>query len=150
VFFADNAAEIAQINFNQYATVGLIPSASTLEEQIREVINYMTEQNEGTTQCEILNEKCEIVEKEAAKKPKAKVAVEEITTMEQAMKSKHFEGRSYREGMRVKACVMSADASGITVAVEGGGKNDSGFISRDEAELDGVYSPDNYKARRRA
>ncbi|MBO4538712.1 MAG: S1 RNA-binding domain-containing protein, partial [Clostridia bacterium] len=54
--------------------------------------------------------------------------------------------KSYREGMRLKARVISADPTGISVAIENGGKNDSGFIAKDEAEIDGSYDPANYPA----
>ncbi|MDR0696153.1 MAG: 4-hydroxy-3-methylbut-2-enyl diphosphate reductase [Christensenellaceae bacterium] len=54
--------------------------------------------------------------------------------------------RNVREGLRLKACVESADASGVTVSLMEGfsGKNDSGFIDKSEMELDGSYNPSEY------
>lgn len=77
-----------------------------------------------------------------AKAEQKKAKADEPMTMERAMK--HYVVRSYREGMRVKARIISADASGISVSVEGLGKNDSGFIDRDEVEIDGSYDPSKY------
>lgn len=68
---------------------------------------------------------------------------DEPMTMEKAMK--HYAVRSYREGMKVKARVISVDPTGLSVAVEGLGKNDSGFIDKDEIEIDGSFNPDNYE-----
>lgn len=74
--------------------------------------------------------------------PEKEAATEEVQTMAEAMKK--FSNRTYREGMRITAKIISVDPTGISVAIEGGGKNDSGFITREEAEIDGSYDPANY------
>ena len=66
-----------------------------------------------------------------------------IVSMEEAMKK--YGGPSYHLNQRVTVKVTGVDPSGISVVIENGGKNDSGFISKDEAEADGVFDPANYK-----
>jgi len=90
----------------------------------------------------VLTPEAPVLTPEAPKAEPRKFKADEPMTMERAMR--HYVVKSYREGMRVKARIISADASGISVAVEGLGKNDSGFIDKEEVELDGNYDPSKY------
>ncbi len=119
----------------------ILSGASTPKELVMEVINIM-EQNINTIDNNEVEVKTEAV---VAAEPEVKTAKKEveITTMEEAMRA-GFAPKSYREGMTVKATIQSIDPTGVTVYVKLNGKNDSGFISADEMELDGNYDPSKY------
>ncbi len=153
------------------AILGVVASASAPQRLIMEVINRMDQENRvDTVVIDEVKDETPAAATEASatttpEAPKAsnvsdvpeapaaqeaapakavqkKAKSDEPLTMERAMK--HYVAKSYREGMRVKARVISADATGIAVSVEGLGKNDSGFIDKDEVEIDGSYDPSKY------
>lgn len=121
---------------NNNKVLGIVSAASTPEELIMEVFYIMSEFN--TTD--------EIKVADVTVNPETETketAHEEVNSMAEAMKK--YSGKTYREGMRITAKVVSVDQTGISVAIEGGGKNDSGFISKEEAEIDGTFDAANYK-----
>ena len=121
---------------NNNKVLGIVSAASTPEELIMEVFYIMSEFN--TTD--------EIKVADVTVNPETETketAHEEVSSMAEAMKK--YSGKTYREGMRITAKVVSVDQTGISVAIEGGGKNDSGFISKEEAEIDGTFDAANYK-----
>lgn len=143
---------------------GILSGASTPKELIMEVFKVMSEElnngivaeNETVANEEVVaeaaapvaetNEAAPVAETaevaEAKEAPAEEPKKDTVYTMADALKK--FAPRPYREGLKLKATVVSADLSGITVSVNTG-KNDSGFIDRSEAELDGSYDPANYK-----
>ncbi|HOB64199.1 MAG TPA: 4-hydroxy-3-methylbut-2-enyl diphosphate reductase [Clostridia bacterium] len=150
--------------------LGIIAGASAPQRLIMEVINRMDQENKvdivatdeviaesEATAAEETTEQQAIIAEEAvseeAPKTEAVEAKEEAPAkapkaaehpMEKVMRS--IRVRPIKEGSKLKAKVISADATGISVSLVGVGKNDSGFIDRDEAELDGSYDPANYPA----
>ena len=139
VFLVENVSDLKSIQINNYVMPGIISGASTPKELTMEVFNRMSEEV-------VINNNVDEVKEEAvtAEAPVAKKEDKgEVTTMEEALK--RYQPKNYREGMRLKTRVVKADMTGITVTVEGGGKNDCGFIAREEAELDGSYDMANYK-----
>ena len=121
---------------NTKKVLGIISAASARKELIMEVYNRMSE----------LNTTDKIVEETGVTEEVTTNAVAEkeqpIVSMEEAMKK--YGGPSYHLNQRVTVKVTAVDPSGISVVIENGGKNDSGFISKDEAEADGAYDPANY------
>lgn len=128
--------------------LGIISGASTPKELIMEVFYRMSEEKVIDSVAEEVKENAtattEVVATPTEEKSQSE-APKEIT-MEEGLKKYGGSPKSYREGMRLKARVISADVTGISVAIENGGKNDSGFIAKDEAEIDGSYDPANYPA----
>jgi 4-hydroxy-3-methylbut-2-enyl diphosphate reductase len=144
-----NDIELDSIQINtKIAKLGILSSASTPEELTMEVFNRMTEMNKDDTLVteEVTTQPVQDAPQEEAQKP-AEPTVKAEQTMEELMnKSSKYSPKPFREGMRLKAEVNNADATGINVAIlEGNGKNDLGFIPKEEAELDGLYEPTNYK-----
>lgn len=144
-----NDIELDSIQINKkIAKLGILSSASTPKELTMEVFNRMSEMNKADTLAteEVTTQQVQDAPKEEAQKP-AEPAVKAEQTMEELMnKSSKYSPKPFREGMRLKAEVNNADATGINVAIlEGNGKNDLGFIPKEEAELDGSYDPSNYK-----
>ncbi len=136
VYFVENVTDLRSIQIKKNIVLsGILSGASTPQELTMEVFNRMSEQIVINNVDEVKEEKVEApVEKQE----------KEISSMEEAMKV--YRPKSYREGMRLKTSIIKVDNNGITVAiVDGNGKNDCGFISKDEAEIDGSYDPSNYK-----
>lgn len=135
-FLIENVSDLNSVQIDtNYKVCGIVSAASTPKELVMEVFNRMNEVN--TTE-----KKVEEMEATAVA-PEQEAANEEVQTMAEAMKK--YSSRTYREGMRITAKIISVDPTGISVAIEGGGKNDSGFITREEAEIDGTFDPANYK-----
>ncbi len=129
---------------NNNKVLGIVSAASTPEELIMEVFYIMSEFN-TTDEIKVADVTVNaeaVAEPKEATEPK-EAAHEEVSSMAEAMKK--YSGKTYREGMRITAKVVSVDPTGISVAIEGGGKNDSGFISKEEAEIDGTFDVANYK-----
>ncbi len=131
--------ESVKIEKNKQA-LGIISGASTPKELIMEVFYRMSEEKQTVLDQENvakLEETTPVVE------TTAKVAEQGKESMDELMKSVK-PPKNYHENMRLKVMVIKSDITGISVAIENGGKNDSGFISKDEAEIDGTYDPANY------
>lgn len=132
-YFIESVSDLKSVHIdNSNAVLGIASGASTPKELIMEVFYIMSE-----IKATEVNEVTPVVENTV------ETNEENVVTMEQAMKK--YSAKSYHEGMRITAKVVSADQTGISVAIEGGGKNDSGFITKEEAEIDGSYDPNNYK-----
>lgn len=138
---------------NEIIRLGLLSGASAPKELIMEVIEVMNDQSingnvefDSTATAGAITNEAEVKAAEVVaantEAPRKKNDNQEMS-MEAAMKK--YGPKSYREGMRLKAKVVSADMNGISVSVDSLGKNDSGFIDKSEAEIDGSYSPENYK-----
>lgn len=142
-----NDIELNSIQINKnIAKLGILSSASTPKELTMEVFNRMSEMNKVDTLS--TEEVAKVVVPEAQTEPKITApAVKAEPTMDELMnKSNKYSPKPFREGMKLKAEVNNADGTGINVAiVDGYGKNDYGFIPKEEAELDGSYDPNNYK-----
>ncbi len=157
VYLISEAAELDSVaNIKNITKPCVLAGASTPKESVMEVINKMdqtinpvdlAQENEIKTETEevITNDAAtEEVKTEEVKAPvKADKKSGEITSMEEALKS-GYAPKSYREGMTVKATIQSIEPTGVTVYVNLNGKNDSGFISAEEMELDGSYDPGKY------
>ncbi|MDR2267467.1 MAG: 4-hydroxy-3-methylbut-2-enyl diphosphate reductase [Christensenellaceae bacterium] len=85
-------------------------------------------------------------QKEAPKSTATKVGKPRLKNeFEQYMDERYRPTKQLREGMRVKAYVVSCDQTGVTVSLGSDyGKSDIGFIDKTEMELDGSYNPDDY------
>ena len=127
--------------------LGIISGASTPKELIMEVFYRMSEEKVIDSVAEEVKENATAATEAVVATPteeKSESEAPKKITMEEGLKRYGASPKSYREGMRLKARVISADPTGISVAIENGGKNDSGFIAKDEAEIDGSYDPANY------
>lgn len=150
VCFIENVTDLNSEHINKKLGMsGILSGASTPKELTMEVFNRMSEQNViDAIVDEVKEEAVVAVTEEPAAASTEEVAKKEEKsegefTMAEAMKK--YPTKNYREGMRLKTHVVKADMTGITVAVDGCGKNDCGFISKDEAELSGTYDAANYK-----
>jgi 4-hydroxy-3-methylbut-2-enyl diphosphate reductase len=152
VYLISNVSDAKSAQIKNISKLGLMSGASTPTELITEVIRTMIETNNDTVIIEDVklsqDTAAEQQTETAAEKPveapkKTPKKEEKKLTMDDAMKK--YAPRQYREGMRLKGSVVSADSTGILVALDNAGKNDTGFIDKDEAEIDGSYSPENYK-----
>lgn len=143
VYLIENVSDLvsAQIENKFYAKPGILSGASTPKELTMEVFYRMSDE---AKKVDVVAENEEVKQESA---PSAEVVAEEkdINFVDAMNEMKKYAGKTYKEGMRLKATVVSSDMSGINVAVEGGGKNDCGFIAREEAEIDGSYDSNNYK-----
>lgn len=139
VYFVENVSDLKSVHIKKNIVLsGILSGASTPEELTMEVFNRMSEQSViNNVVDEVKEEKVE-----AVAEPIEKQTEKEITSMAEAMKK--INTRTYHEGMRLRTQVVKADLTGITVTVDGCGKNDCGFIAKEEAELDGSYDPANY------
>ncbi|MFW5780320.1 MAG: 4-hydroxy-3-methylbut-2-enyl diphosphate reductase [Bacillota bacterium] len=136
-------SDLESVQIKNISKLGIVSGASTPEELITEVINRMSEtMNNDNLEIKDVNPTGEATEETAEPK---KNETNENKEMSMSEGLKRYAPKSYREGMRLKARVVSADYNGILVALESLGKNDSGFIDRDEVELKGEYNPENYK-----
>lgn len=141
VVFIENVSDLQSLHRKNLAKSGILSGASTPKELTMEVFNRMSDKIVINEVDEANNEAVVAEEVKEEKKPTG-----EITSMEEAMKLESASKvRNYREGMRLKARVVKADVTGITVTIDGGGKNDCGFIAKEEAEIDGTYDIANYK-----
>lgn len=141
-YLIENVTDLKTVQIeNNYEVLGIVSGASTPKELIMEVFYIMSEIK--TTDEVKVEEVTAAAEAVSEVKEEKKANHEEVHTMAEAMKK--YSGKTYREGMRITAKVVSVDPTGISVAIEGGGKNDSGFISKDEAEIDGTFDANNYK-----
>ena len=140
--------ESVRIENKNNKALGIISGASTPKELIMEVFYRMSEEKVIDSVAEEVKENAtattEVVATPTEEKSESESPKE--ITMAEGLKRYGASPKSYREGMRLKARVISADVTGISVAIENGGKNDSGFIAKDEAEIDGSYDPANYPA----
>ncbi len=141
-YLIENVTDLKTVQIeNNYEVLGIVSGASTPKELIMEVFYIMSEVK--TTDEVKVEEVTAAADAVSEVKEEKKANHEEVHTMAEAMKK--YSGKTYREGMRITAKVVSVDPTGISVAIEGGGKNDSGFISKDEAEIDGTFDVNNYK-----
>lgn len=147
-YFITNVSDLKSVQNNKFSKVGIVSGASTPEELSMEVFYSMSEEQKVVNTVDETNneEVTETVTEEVATEEKAAAPEKDFGSMEEAMSALKYSPKNYREGKRLKTIVLSSDDNGITVAIEDGGKNDCGFISCDEAELDGNYDPANYKA----
>ncbi|MDD4316231.1 MAG: 4-hydroxy-3-methylbut-2-enyl diphosphate reductase [Clostridia bacterium] len=141
VYLISNVSDLKSVQIQNISKLGLLSGASTPTELITEVINTMIETNNDTVIIEDVKESEALTQVEEQKTEVKKEKKE--MSMKDAMKK--YAPRQYREGMRLKGRVVSADNTGILVALDNAGKNDTGFIDKDEAEMEGAYSPENYK-----
>ncbi|MGI6132825.1 MAG: 4-hydroxy-3-methylbut-2-enyl diphosphate reductase [Christensenellales bacterium] len=142
VFLISNKSELSAIKELKISKLGILSGASTPDELITEVINIMIETNSnGIVKIEDVSTTKDSPNMEEVQQ-KQKNEKKEIS-MKEALKK--FPPKTYKEGMRLKARVVSADNNGILVALQTAGKNDTGFIDKDEVEIDGNYNPENYK-----
>jgi 4-hydroxy-3-methylbut-2-enyl diphosphate reductase len=136
----ENEFDLKSIQIEKYiAKLGILSSASTPKELTMEVFNRMSEINNNDT---LTNEEVKTAEPIVAQMEEQNVEATDVAkaepTMEELMKK--FAPKPYREGIKLKVNVISADQSGINVAIiDGCGKNDCGFIAKEEVELDGNY-----------
>lgn len=147
VYLIQNISDLKSVNiYKNNAKLGIISSASTPEELTMEVFNSMSELNTpDTVVTEEVTVTEPVVEAVTANTEEVKATTkEDFSSMEEAMKQNTYNAKSYREGQKLKARVIKVDGTGISVALEATGKNDCGFIAKEEAELDGSYDPDNY------
>ena len=136
VYLISDVTDLESVTNTNITMPGILAGASTPKELIMEVINIMEQQN-NTVDVVVTDEvKTAVAEKAEAKK--------EPMTMEEALKSNKYGFKAYRAGMKVKARIVSIELAGVSVAVEGLGKNDSGFIDKSEMELDGSYDMSKY------
>ena len=136
VYLISDVTDLKSVTNTNITMPGILAGASTPKELIMEVINIMEQQN-NTVDVVVTDEvKTAVAEKAEAKK--------EPMTMEEALKSNKYGFKAYRAGMKVKARIVSIELAGVSVAVEGLGKNDSGFIDKSEMELDGSYEMNKY------
>lgn len=151
VYLISNVADAKSVQIQNISKLGLMSGASTPNELITEVIRTMIETNNDTviiedvkvSQASEAEQQIETAATAVEEQKKAPKKEEKKFSMQDAMKK--YAPRQYREGMRLKGSVVSADNTGILVALDNAGKNDTGFIDKDEVEVDGSYSPDNYK-----
>lgn len=151
VYIISEATELKSVaNIKNITKPCILAGASTPKESVMEVINTMdqtinpvdlAQENEIKTEEVTANEP--VAEEVKVAPVKAEKKSGEITSMEEALKS-GYAPRSYREGMVVKATIQSVEPTGVTVYVNLNGKNDSGFISAEEMELDGSYDVAKY------
>ncbi len=146
VYYISSISDLKSVRIENNRALGIISGASTPKELIMEVFYRMSEEKIIDSVEEVKEDASAPVEETVATPTTEKSESEapKTITMEEGLKKYGVGPRTYREGMRVKARVISADVSGISVAIENGGKNDSGFIAKDEAEIDGSYDPANY------
>jgi len=121
VFLIEGADDAKKIKLDKNTALGIIAGASTPKSVTMEVFDIMSDVKEAVVPTKI--------------------------TMAEAMKNPaNAKVVSHKEGARLTVRVLSADDAGINVAlIDGGGKNDSGYIPRNEAEIDGSYDASNYK-----
>ncbi|MBR1747784.1 MAG: 4-hydroxy-3-methylbut-2-enyl diphosphate reductase [Clostridia bacterium] len=140
--FIENVTDLSSVQIKKYSKVGILSGASTPEVLSLEVFYSMSEEQKVIDTVDENN----IEEVSAPVAEEVTSTEKDFGSMEEAMKvGSKYSPKNYREGKRLKTKVVSADVNGITVTIEDGGKNDCGFISCDEAELDDNYDPDNYK-----
>lgn len=149
VYLIENISDLPSVNiYKNNAKLGIISSASTPEELTMEVFNRMSELNVKdsiiTDEVEVTEPTTEATEQASTEEAKGGQK-QDFSTMAEAMKQHSYNAKSYREGQKLKARVIKVDATGISVALEGAtGKNDCGFIAKEEAEIDGSYDVSNY------
>ncbi len=143
-----NVSDLDSVHINSNTkALGILAGASTPKESIMEVF-YSMEEKVTDSLTEEVKENTEVNEtvNTPVEEPVAEKTEEKKVTMAEALKKYGSGVKTYREGMRLKARVISADITGISVAIENGGKNDSGFIAKEEAEISGEYDAANYPA----
>lgn len=151
VYIISEATELNSVaNIKNITKPCILAGASTPKESVMEVINTMDQTinpvdlaQENEIKTEEVTAKETVAEEVKVAPVKTEKKTGEITSMEEALKS-GYAPRSYREGMVVKATIQSVEPTGVTVYVNLNGKNDSGFISADEMELDGTYDATKY------
>lgn len=161
VCFIESLADLHAACIKKEGKTGILSGASTPKELTMEVFERMNELNVNEKAETVVesaeNAEAEVAVAETAEKATEKKATEDSEEKRQADKNADEEAmskllkqnmpKSYHEGMKVKTHVVKADATGITVAIDDLlGKNDCGFITKEEAELDGSYDETAYKA----
>ncbi|MCI7769738.1 MAG: 4-hydroxy-3-methylbut-2-enyl diphosphate reductase [Christensenellaceae bacterium] len=154
-FFIEKVSDVKSAMITKYNTMAVLAAASTPDELIEEVLNFMSDtqnnevlenacENTATEVSEVATAapEAEEIKAEAAQAP-AKSAKTELT-MDDIMASDKAAGfTTYREGKRIHAKIINADENGIFVEI--GGKKD-GFIDKSEVNIDGSYNPADFKA----
>ncbi|MDD4839062.1 MAG: 4-hydroxy-3-methylbut-2-enyl diphosphate reductase [Clostridia bacterium] len=143
VFFIEKSDDIS-FDIKQFCSIAIVSGASTPKWLLEEVVSSMSEtQKDNVTEIQEVATDTE-VKKEATSLGKTKAKTNDTFSMEDIINDNSALGfTSYTPGKRVKGRVISADETGIRIAL--GGKKD-GFISKDDATLDGSYNPENFKA----
>ena len=136
-YYVDNISELSSVKFNNKKDrLAIIAGASTPEELIEEVRNTMSEMETKSTN--------EVIAEEKVTDCVAEVATnEEIITMDDVMKSSESKMAELKAGRRMVATVLSANESGIQVALTACKKD--GFIAKEDVNIDGSYNPAEFK-----
>lgn len=152
-FFIENLTDVKSVLSifkTKKFTLAILAAASTPNELIEEVFNFMSEAQNNTVleenietapAPEVVEESNVSVSETPVSTPEAEAQKQpKVLTMDDIIgadtnKVKGF--TTYREGKRVKAKVINADESGIFCEI--GGKKD-GFIDKSEVNLDGSYN----------
>ncbi len=144
VYFITDVTDVKSEHINNITKLGILAGASTPEGLIMEVINIMDQEIKVDAVAEATVIPTEATAEVAVSTETVKpVKTEESMSMAEGLKK--YGVKSYREGMKLKATIIKVEQTGVSVALDGLGKNDSGFIDKEEMELDGSYNPDNYK-----
>jgi 4-hydroxy-3-methylbut-2-enyl diphosphate reductase len=140
-FLVENADNIP-FDIKQFSTLAVVSGASTPKRLLTEVVKRMSEtQKDNVVETQATAN--DTGAKKAATSPtKSKLNKESFSMQDIIDDDKALGFTSITPGKRIKGKVISADESGIRVAL--GGKKD-GFIPRDDATLDGSYNPENFK-----
>jgi|AGTN01.1.fsa_nt_gi (E)-4-hydroxy-3-methyl-but-2-enyl pyrophosphate reductase (IPP and DMAPP forming) len=149
-YLISNVSDLKAVqNIKRIAKLGIIAGASAPKELIMEVINIMDQENKVDAILDgVAPEEAKASEapsapaKEEAPAKAPEVKKPPVNPMEAALR--HFTGGKIREGRKVTATIISVDDAGINVSVENTGKNDAGFISKEEAEISGEFIKENY------
>lgn len=138
VFFIE-VADGLPFDIKQFKSIAVISGASTPKWLLEEVVFRMSE-----TQKDIVAEAQSVTQETKVKKAATSLETKEkALTMEDIIDDKSALGfTNYTPGKRVKGKVISADDTGIRVAL--GGKKD-GFIAKEDATIDGNYDSKNFK-----
>lgn len=137
----EKVTDVKSVAISNFCKLGIISGASAPKELIMEVLHNMVDEE---SKMEVVMENVS-TEQPAVETVKETEAEKEPTTMAEALK--HMKApRNYRPGHKLTVQVVEAEQTGISVIImESTSKSDSGFIDKDEVELEGAYDPANYK-----
>ncbi|HKL94533.1 MAG TPA: 4-hydroxy-3-methylbut-2-enyl diphosphate reductase [Clostridia bacterium] len=143
VYFLEKLDDIS-FDIKQFFSIAIVSGASTPKWLLEEVVSSMSETQNDNAKGIQLAEKDTGMKNEATSLDQTKVKKSDDTfSMEDIINDNSAMGfTSYTPGKRVKGRVISADDTGIRVAL--GGKKD-GFIAKEDATLDNTYNPENFK-----
>ncbi len=152
VYFAQDVSNLPVERIKKFEKLSIVAGASTPSWLIREVTDLMSDMTQNDVaevkeaeQAEVQKEATPTEEQTVNESKVAKAAEpeqEKELTMEDVVASSRSAGFvTYKTGKRVKGTVISADDSGIYVAI--GGKKD-GFIDKADATADGNYNSADY------